>query len=193
MLTYAFHQGTVYIWYLLFMFLMPFCSTCVFQSTVGQPYLSVKRTCLSLYTWGYTVHTEFNITWLFLRYVLVWSMLTILPWSKYSKQNVCHFNLLPTVWNENIHYCDIRQGHVVAWLKGYFNDGGALNVNLPAGCGVAPSHPTRLVKPMGLDSPHIITHKHLQDHRLIYTFQLRGKRVRWNDYMCMCICCWHLD
>lgn len=99
------------------------------------------------------IKVEFNITS---------SHADLTPKIKRQKKKLTVFFYLLCKMEIYIHY--IRQGHVVAWLKGYFNDCGALDVDLPASGGVAPSHPTSLVKPMGLDSSHIITHKHLQNH-----------------------------
>lgn len=66
----------------------------------------------------------------------------------------------------------IRQCHVGAWIEGHLDDGRAVDVHLLAGRGVAAGHPAGLVESMRLHTPCIVSHKYLQNHRLVHTLQL---------------------
>lgn len=56
---------------------------------------------------------------------------------------------------------DSRQGHAVTQIQAHFDDRGALDVHLFAGCGVPPCDPAGLIESMGLHPARVITHKYL--------------------------------
>ena len=69
----------------------------------------------------------------------------------------------------------LRERHITAGLQGDFYDRGALDLRLLTGRGVASRHLAGLIEPVGLHSPGVTGHKHLQHHRLIHAFQLEGR------------------
>ena len=69
----------------------------------------------------------------------------------------------------------LRECHITARLQGDFYDRGALDLRLLTGRGVSSRHLAGLIEPVGLHSPGVAGHKHLQHHRLIHAFQLEGR------------------
>lgn len=66
-----------------------------------------------------------------------------------------------------------RKCHIVAWVQSNLNNSSPLYIHFFTGSSVSPSNSAGLVEPMRFHSTRVITHKYLQHHRLVVTFQLK--------------------